>query len=156
MRTLLVMALLGLWAAPGRAEPAPGDCDPQDPKKCATGLLEGQKAPFGGQLLTPKLAVDLGLKADRCDERLKLELSRVTGLAAVQKELDLKLLTIERDTEKAKVEALQKALKKTEDLVPKPPWYEHPAFVATVTVVATVAVLFLSVKAVQLAGQPVQ
>ena len=141
---------LGLWAAPGAAQTPPGrECDPQDPKKCSQPLLEGQAAPFAGQLLTPRLAIDLGQKASGCDARMQLELDRVNGLAAAKADLDLKLLTIERDSALAEKKVLQDALAKTKDLVPPPPWYERPAVVATLGVVVTVGVMFLAVKTVQ-------
>jgi hypothetical protein len=142
---------LALWAAPVEAPTAPGVvCDAQDAKKCSAALLGGQAAPFPGQLLTNKLAIDLGQKAEACDDRLKLELDRAAGTAAIQKDLSLKLVTIERDSAKQQAEEFQKALAKTKDLVEPPPWYERPPFVATVTVLVTVGVFILAVKTVEL------
>ena len=73
----------------------------------------------------------------------------MTGLATAKSDYDLKLITIERDTAQAEKKELEAALAKTKDLVPKPPWYEHPAFVSTLSILATFGVMFLAVKTVQ-------
>lgn len=40
---------------------------------CAVPMVEGQSAPFSGQLISTELALRLGMKADECDARMQLE-----------------------------------------------------------------------------------
>lgn len=150
MRCLWLIPCFTLWAAPGRAQTtSPKECDPGDPQRCAMPLQQGQAAPFPGQLLTPKLAIDLGQKANYCEDRLKLEVAREREIAAIQKELDTKLIAIEKQVALDKVAALQKALDEQKGFEPPPPWYTHPAIVSVVAALATTGVFVLAVKTVE-------
>lgn len=113
-------------------------------------LKLNEPAPYAGQLLTTKLAIQLGQKAENFSERLKLEIDYVKRVYQVDVDLERQLRTIEKDMWGAQKKALEEALEKA--LQPAP-FYERPWFVATVTsvVVLTVAgvVLFVAVRVIE-------
>lgn len=119
----------------GAPEPDQRYCDPGEPRHCAVGLQEGQKAPFAGQLLSDDLAVSLGLKADGCDARLAIEVDFAKRAAGVELGLERQLRAIDQDACKQATALLQRRL---EEALAPPPVYERPWFVATVTAVLTV------------------
>lgn len=112
-------------------------CDPDQPSHCARPLQKGEEAPFSGQLLSTELSLDLGLKADFCEEKLKLELDfqkKTLGL-------DLNLERQLRENDRKAWEAERALLIKRLEEAQAGHWYEHPAFVATVTAVLTFLVV---------------
>jgi hypothetical protein len=123
-------------AAEARAQPA-GACDPDEPTHCAVPLAQGAPAPFSGQLVTTELAISLGQKAEKCGAWTKLEVDRVAEMAEAERMHQAELRTIERDACREKTKSLETAL----DEVEARPWWEHPAFVAAVSVVGTTVVL---------------
>ncbi|MFA4944425.1 MAG: hypothetical protein WC789_06965 [Lentisphaeria bacterium] len=149
---LLAFGLPSRGSAQERAEPPPpaGDapapttagttCDAGDAKKCSTPLQAGQVAPYAGQLLTPRLAVDLGQRAQGCDARMELAVQFAQDSAQVDLRLERSLrendLKASAEREKILQDALQAAREAQKD-----PWYEHPAFVATISVVLTVGLV---------------
>lgn len=143
---ILVGVVLALWTAPAFAQ---ADCDPDDPSRCAQPLQKGQPAPFDGQLLTPALAIALGLKADRCDAYAALEASRAAELANIDKRLLERLRELDQKTCDQQTNLLQKRL---DDALAAQggPWFERPEFVVPVTFVATTAVWFLAIKGASL------
>jgi hypothetical protein len=120
---------------PARAQQFDKECDPEDLESCSQPLLEGEPAPFSGQLLTPKLAIKLGQKAASFDVRLKLELDRNRELFELDLELEKKLHQIDQDACKKQVDLLTERLEKAQ----LEKWYQHPLFVATISVVITSA-----------------
>lgn len=118
-------------------------CDPSDPSKCSAPLTKGVIAPFDGQLLTPALAVDLGLKAQFCDARIGLEVEHARALAKVDLDLERQLRAIDAVKARATDEVLRQQLEAV-----TPPVYERPWFVATVATVVTVAAYALAMKSV--------
>lgn len=112
-------------------------CDPSDPKKCSTGLKTGDSAPYDGQLLTPKLAIELGQKADSFDKRLELELNFKTKTLQIELDLEKQLRKNDKDSFDLREKLLMERLKEAHSK----PWYEHPAFVATATAVGVVLVI---------------
>lgn len=109
-------------------------CDPDNPKMCASPLVKGERAPYSGQLLTPDLALALGLKADRCDAMLKIEREAAKKETKITVELERQLKTncdrrckLEKRVIRWEVDHWKEAA--------KVPWYEKPVFVATVTAV---------------------
>ncbi len=115
-------------------------CDPADARKCSTPLAAGQVAPYAGQLLTPKLAVDLGQRAGGCDARLQLEQDRLEKTAQLDLELERKLRAEDARAAGAREAILQESLRAAR-AAQEDPWYEHPAFVATISVVLTVGLV---------------
>jgi len=112
-------------------------CYPSDPKKCSTGLKTGDSAPYDGQLLTPKLAIELGQKAESFDARLKLELDFKTKTLQIDLELEKSLRENDRESFNLERTLLMKRLAEASSR----PWYESPVFVATATVVGVVLVI---------------
>lgn len=104
--------------------------------RCAVPVREGEPAPFTGQLLSTDLAIDLGMKADSCDRRLDLELEFQREKLELQIDLQKRLLEIEREGCKAQKSLLFRRLEQSEGIS----WYEHPAFVASITAIAVVLV----------------
>ena len=47
-------------------------------------LDEGEPAPWAGQLLTPALAIELGQKAERCEEVRKLEAETMSAVCKIK------------------------------------------------------------------------
>jgi hypothetical protein len=118
-------------------------CDPSDPSKCSAPLTQGAVAPFAGQLLTPALAVDLGLKAQFCDARIGLEVEHARALVRVDLDLERQLRAI--DTLKAAATA--DVLRQQMDAV-SPRVYERPWVVAIVTAIVVVSAYALAMKSV--------
>jgi len=135
----LVLALFpspeGLSKPPEGATPT---CDPQNPSKCSLPLAKGATTPFSGQLLTPELAIDLGQKAYFCDERLDLTLKFERAKLQVDLDLEKQLRVQDREAWEAKEKVLMRELGASRSR----PFYEHPLFVATVSVVLTVGVVW--------------
>ena len=114
-------------------------CNPQDPTKCSQPLNEGDEAPFAGQLLTTDLAIELGQRADGCDQRLKLSLDYQQRITNLELDYTKKSQALQLETMQTKVDLLQKQL----EVATATPWYKSPLFVASVSIIATVGV-FLS------------
>lgn len=114
-------------------------CDPEDPQSCSQPLQEGDRAPYAGQLLTPRLALKLGQLADRCAAELELQQGYLTKLAAIEKELGEARAKIESETRVQERDFLLGELAKREQT----PWYERPAFVTLASVVLTGGLLSL-------------
>lgn len=118
------------------------ECDPNDPDKCSIPLIEGEAAPFSGQLLTTKMAIVLGQKAEAGDIRLKIETDRLKEEHKLQLEYEKKTHQIDNDANAKSISVLQKELANA--LVV--PWYKHPAFIVSCTVVGTVLVFFATAE----------
>jgi hypothetical protein len=103
-------------------------------------LQKGQAALFDGQLMTPELAIILGLKADGCDARTALEVDFAKKSAGVELKLEKELRQIDQDSCKTATSFLQDRLEGA-----APPWYERPWFVAGVTFVLTVTAVSLAI-----------
>ncbi|MFA5028480.1 MAG: hypothetical protein WC713_11455, partial [Candidatus Methylomirabilota bacterium] len=115
-------------------------CDPADARKCSTPLAAGQVAPYAGQLLTPKLAVDLGQRAQGCDARTELAVKFAQDSSGVDLQLEKSLRENDAKAAAEREKILQDALQAARE-AQKDPWYEHPAFVATISVVLTVGLV---------------
>lgn len=131
-----VISLLGAQALPVRAQET--ICDPEQPSHCSKPLLKGATAPFSGQLLSTELSITLGLKAMYCDDRLKLELDFLKKDLGLELNLERQLRENDRKAWEAKEALLLDRLEEAQGVS----WYEHPAFVATVTVICTVLVFW--------------
>jgi hypothetical protein len=118
------------------ARAADSECDQNDPALCAVPLAQGQPAPFSGQLLTAKLAISLGQKADSFDARLQIELDRVNGEWQLKLKYEQDVHRIDNESKDKQIDRLNQALEKASIR----PWYEHPGFIVTITIVATVLV----------------
>ena len=117
-------------------------CDPDDPTKCSAPLAQGAVAPFSGQLLTPSLAIDLGLKAQFCDARIGLEVGHAKALLQVDLDSERRLRQVDAAAADAARALLMRRLEEVS------PWYERPWFVAGVATLGTVAAYALAMKSV--------
>jgi len=106
-------------------------------------IPRGVATPFSGQLLTPKLAITLGLKAQYCDARAALDVDHAKALMQVDLDSERRLRAIDADAAKAAQELLLKRLEEGN------PWFERPWFVAGVAIVTTVASYALAMKSVE-------
>jgi hypothetical protein len=113
------------------------DLEACDAEICATPLAKGERAPFDGQLLTPKLAIKLGQRAEAFDLRLKLEVDHATKLAALDLTLEKRLREIDAAAASAREDALRRALEEERQR-----WYERPPFVAAASAALAVGLLF--------------
>jgi hypothetical protein len=100
-------------------------------------------APYAGQLLTPELAADLGVKADGCDGRIAQEVDFTKRVAAIDLNLAQQLRAIDKIACDHAVSILTRA---HEAAIEPPPIYERPWFVASVTFILTVAAGSLAVR----------
>lgn len=138
LATLLLVSILSPFRCDrGRSWAGEVVCDPMDREKCSTGLKTGDSAPFSGQLLTPKLAIELGQKAASFDDRLELELKFRTSKLQVALDLEKQLREIDKKSYGVQLKLLEKRLEEASTV----PWYEHPAFVATMTAVGVALVV---------------
>jgi hypothetical protein len=117
-------------------------CDPNDPDACALPIQRGVATPFSGQLLSPKLAISLGLKAQYCDARTALDVEHARALVQVDLDSERKLHALDLEAAKKAQELLEKRLAEAN------PWFERPAFVAVVTTVLVVSGYALAMKSV--------
>lgn len=120
-------------------------CAPDDPSSCAVPLKKGQAAPFTGQLLTTDGAIELGQKAEHCDEWTELAVSHTSSVARIK-----------LDYEKAINGSFLRQMSKTENALTRdrdfwrdeaarkvepPHWTSSPYFTVPVSVAATVFVI---------------
>ena len=117
-------------------------CLDDNPEFCAVGIEAGAIAPFAGQLLTPKLAIQLGQKADTCDQRLDLELKREKEIHRIEIDYQTDLHNIDKNSWKSQESLLLKELRK--EKVRK--FFSHPAFVSILSSGLTILFIYGSYK----------
>lgn len=120
---------------PSRAlgQASPKVCDPEDSQACSQPLQEGEVAPFTGQLLTPRLAVNLGQKATGCDWRVQLERDYVDRMAVVDRDLLLKKVHLEMETYQNELKLYRDEINR----INKTPWYQRPIILVVGTFLAS-------------------
>lgn len=130
---LVASVLISSWVYPVRAQQFQKECDDTDSEKCSQPLMAGEVAPFSGQLLTPKLAIDLGQKAAAFEVQLQIELEYQGRLRDLDWNLEKEKHRIDEAACTEKVNLLTDQLKdaKLEH------WYQHPLFVSSISVVLT-------------------
>lgn len=152
MRIFALSSIFCLVTAGVRAEvPSEVHCDPEHPKRCSQPLVAGEKALFDGVLLSTELSINLGQKADSCEDIIKLEVDRILALSTNQKDLSEKLIKIERDATNARIQVLQNALESMKGLEKPPAWYERPPIVAAATALVVTGVYVLAIRTVEVA-----
>lgn len=120
-------------------------CNPAEPEKCAQGIAQGTPAPFTGQLMTNALAIDLGQKAEGCDKRIAIEVTKTTGELTIDLNLEQRKHAIDLEAWQQERGLMQHRI---DQLSAPPPFYTRPWFVIPVTVIATLATVRLSVTIV--------
>jgi len=130
------------------AQSLPKSCDPDDPKSCVQHLLEGDVAPFTGQLMSNRRAAKLVVSAGGCQEKLDLVVEREKALALIALEGEKALRASDQVGAQLQKDLLLKRMSEMEEAL-APRWYERPSFVSAVTAVVSIAILAVSVKTVQ-------
>lgn len=115
-------------------------CDPNDPKSCVQTLVEGEKAPFNGQLLTFRRAAKMSAKLELNHERLQLKIDEATE--PLEREIAFQK-RLQKSAEKAHKQSEDFLVKQIDEALPD--WHERPIFVASASVVVTLGVIALSV-----------
>lgn len=123
-------------------------CDPKDPKSCVQAVSEGETVPFPGQLMTHRRAAKLVTTTEQCSDERALDLEEANELHQIQLNLLEQQRKNDQDAAKLKLDLMMKRMEQMEEEL-GPKWYEHPAFVSTVSVVLTVAVFIGAVKTVE-------
>lgn len=107
------------------------------PCEDARPLNQGQKAPCTGTLVPDAALISVINDAEKCAVTLsgcEKNAGHMLELSAIKAQRHAALIAIEMDKGKALSDALDKALS-----AQRFSWYEHPAFVATVSIVMTAA-----------------
>lgn len=136
------LALVGILLEPFTAVlSAPkyeAQCDPKNPKNCSQPLLQGEVAPFSGQLLPTDFAINLGQKAYWCEERLQLKLKLETQKLEIDLQAAKNILELQTKSHQQEIDLLTERLKEAHDR----PWIEKPVVVSALTVVAVLLIIF--------------
>jgi hypothetical protein len=107
-------------------------CDEKKPANCAQFISKGTAAPFDGQILTTSLAIDLSLKADKCDAVIQLETSYEQKKAEASINLEKTLRQNDLQQHKLEIDVMNRELIKWEKAA-HIPFYEKPWFVCILT-----------------------
>lgn len=129
----------------------PKQCDPKDQHSCVQPLMAGEMAPFTGQLLTPRRAARLAVKAESCKARINLKIAETEEVWKLRLYLEQNLRSNDNLASQKSLEAMKKYAESLEQK-----WYEHPAFVVTVTIVATGLATWGSIEVWNALSQRVQ
>ena len=141
---LVMFLFVGRGVAHCEPQPKlPASCDPQDSKSCVQPLLEGEAAPFSGQLLTFRRAAKLAVEAGSCKETTAIEVEHVEDSWKLKLETEQRLRKNDEDAHQLEVDLLMKRMAQMEETL-VPHWYERPTFVATVSVVLTIGAVVLA------------
>ena len=124
------------------------ECDPNDAKSCLQIVVKGETVPFTGALLTPRRAAKAGAKAEQCDARVETVQSEMRDRLMLTEKLMVDRLDNAAQSHKLEIDLMMRRMKQLEDSL-GPRWYEHPIFVATVTVATTVAVFYGATEVVK-------
>ena len=104
----------------------------------AVDLEQGKPAPFTGKLLTTQLALNLGMKAEKCAATAKLELDRVNFLCDADKSRLTQLAALESQRCRDHLGFCERQLVKLNQPLP---WYRSPTLWFAVGVVTTVGAI---------------
>lgn len=123
-------------------------CDPEKPDHCSQPLKKGDTAPFGGQLYTPKLAIDQATKAHDCDEVVEIEVGAAVEPIQLKLEAEKSLRAIDSREWAAKNDLLKERLQEAHSAAERS-WYENPMVWFTVGVITTLGAVYLGTKIVK-------
>jgi len=140
---MAVFILVAKTALCQRPPELPASCDPEDAKSCVQPLLEGETAPFAGQLLTPRRAAYLAVEAGGCQERIAVELERSNDDWRAKLAAERSLRQNDQSAHELELDLAMKRMQQMEETL-GPEWYERPAFVIPVTAVVTIGAVVLA------------
>lgn len=109
------------------------ECDEKNWALCAQPLLQGERAPFDGQLLSPELAIELGQKALDFDIEMSIRLDRQRQLHDIEMAYQKEIHDLDNAAAEKQIDLLAKELEEASAV----PWYRTPVFVAVVSCVTT-------------------
>lgn len=107
--------------------------------ECAQPVYQGDEVPFTGQLLSTELAIAIGQKAEKCDERIKIDVGFAKKEAGLDLEHEKRLRAINQDAHALELGAVQADRDRWKELADTP-FYEKPWFVVTITAVVVGAI----------------
>lgn len=134
-----------------RAAPPTVECDPDWPAHCSVPLKAKTRAPFTGTLLTNELAISLGQKAAWSQREIDAAVAKTSSVAAVKLATVKEIHRIELDAKDQIIDRLKVRVTEEKERAEKlrPKWYESPAFVIPVTVVATIGLVWATKEVLQ-------
>jgi len=100
-------------------------CDPENPEHCSQPLLQDEKAPFAGQLLTTKLAIDQATKAHDCEAVTEMVVGEAQDSLQLKLDREIALRAIDLRTAAAREEVLRKAAERAQEAAERA-WWESP------------------------------
>ena len=103
---------------------------------CAIAVDKNQSAPFSGQLLSTKLAIQISQKADYCEKYSEIEMQRLKDEYAIKAVYTEKRHALDIEIKDKRIEMLENNYK----------WYKRPAFVAAITTISVSLAIFGSVR----------
>jgi len=123
-------------------------CDPKDRRNCSQRLKEGEPAGISGTILSDRKLAKLLSKAEMGDAREKLAKEEAAELQELLKATYEARFQNQEAFHKQEMDLMMRHLKQLEEEA-GPEWYEHPVFVAVISVATATAIFYGSVKAVQ-------
>lgn len=144
MNTVLILVVLTF----GADDVPEVDCREDFPARCTSGLEAGQKAPFAGVLLTGDLGAHLFLVEKNQKKRIDAVVKKERDTAKTKLDYEKDLRHIDQNAFEEKLDIIKEAHARDLENI-RPAWYEHPAFVIPVAVVATVGIIAISVKVME-------
>lgn len=141
---MTLLLLLSSWNVLHADKPPtlPKQCDPKDAHSCVQPLLAGEMAPFTGQLLTHRRAARLAVKSASCKARIQLKIDETAEVWKLKLDLEKGLRENDNIASRQSLEAMKRYAESLEQK-----WYEHPAFVVGVTIVAASLLTWGSIEA---------
>lgn len=130
-----------------RACPASGQAIPSDSSGGAGAtvgdenpvpLAEGELAPFDGDLWPVIRSLRMALRAENCIEGAAADLAHAVRGFEIELQFDRRTAATKREADQERIRVLTVALDEAN------PWYESPAFVATVAVTATLGAILIA------------
>jgi len=108
-------------------------------------LEKGQRAPFSGMLFPTEMAVKLGLKVERLEKHLTLDVDREKRFCQAQLEFGERLLQLETNRRDNEIEILRTQIADQQEMLDDPiPWYKTWTFGLVVGVVSSVLLVAAS------------
>lgn len=118
-------------------------CKDADQQLCVAALAEGQKAPFAGQLMTPRMAAEIAVRADQADERVSAAEERVAGIWQAKLDYEKELRRIDVETKDGHIKWWTAEAAALREQI-NGPFYREPWFVATVSVILTISTIYIT------------
>jgi hypothetical protein len=139
---ILLGGLVFLRACPAKGQATPSD--EQDPVP----LAQGEPAPFAGDLWPAVRSVRMLLRAEHCEARSALHLDHARRRSEIELEYERARCEALAEGYEERIGVLRRALAAAQ------PWHESPSFVATVSVLATLAGVLVVAVIIEAALSP--